>query len=356
MVRLGAAVLGIALLTNLGSAALGASPGPTASTSTKVARLGDLIHIAGAGWQADSGNVAFVTLCGNAALDGEVDCAVDDTQDATIYADGTWHTVYTLDAPPYPCPCVLRINNDALSTIVEIPITVLEFPSAPPYPRVHEVSRSVAVARVHMSGIGPLVAWFGGSPHRTLTFRVTNTGQVDLHDLVPQVVAGRGAHPTGFIAAPKIGDLAVGQSKTFSVPVAFPALSVGWFHALVTVDPSGSIGSAGTRTFAVPWAPILIAQILCAMAAYLLWRRPSLEEPALEAGWYPDPLGQDDLRFWEGAEWTDQTRSLYFHEPEPEPPPEPGWYLDPMDAGSLRLWDGAQWVDEAHPRDLEPVS
>ena len=33
---------------------------------------------------------------------------------------------------------------------------------------------------------------------------------------------------------------------------------------------------------------------------------PTEEHPA---GWYPDPAGEDDLRYWDGESWTSYTAS-----------------------------------------------
>jgi len=51
-------------------------------------------------------------------------------------------------------------------------------------------------------------------------------------------------------------------------------------------------------------------------------------------GWHPDPSGQHGLRYWDGAQWTDQTQDAPFQQPGPPPPqsgphgpqgPQPGW-------------------------------
>jgi hypothetical protein len=102
-------------------------------------------------------------------------------------------------------------------------------------------------------------------------------------------------------------------------------------------------------------------------------------------GWYPDPWGTDDERYFDGVAWARTTRRAGdldapipgatgaaavepiggapgWPGPQPvdpgasapaAPPPEPqvapqtvaeGWYQDPWGQASYRYWDGAQWT------------
>jgi hypothetical protein len=96
-----------------------------------------------------------------------------------------------------------------------------------------------------------------------------------------------------------------------------------------------------------------------------------------EQGWYPDPWGTEDERWFDGAAWTRSVRhpgGLNTPPAVPGPPdatgvapgsgPEapvapvapvaptdvppsstpPGWHPDPWAAASLRYWDGTQWT------------
>jgi Protein of unknown function (DUF2510) len=60
-----------------------------------------------------------------------------------------------------------------------------------------------------------------------------------------------------------------------------------------------------------------------------------------EPGWYPNPDGSDDQRFWDGDAWTTQRRV------KKEPP---GWYPDPGGSRRERYWDGDGWTARQRPR------
>ena len=120
---------------------------------------------------------------------------------------------------------------------------------------------------------------------------------------------------------------------------------------------------------------------------------PTVQAPVTQspAGWYPDPAGAGELRYWDGRTWTpavarqgrvfDQPlpyhpQPQYQYQPQhqyqPHYPPQPyhpqpqypygthwqagpsaparprapgaGWYRDPVRDADLRYWDGAMWT------------
>ncbi len=64
------------------------------------------------------------------------------------------------------------------------------------------------------------------------------------------------------------------------------------------------------------------------------------DQPQPELGWYPDPSGSPNLRWWDGLAWSDDTHPLPGHEPAVgyvAPPAEPAPLLGhhaPAHAGS----------------------
>ena len=297
--------------------------GPSAGAEATAVAVGQSIRVQGSGWGSDTSQVVSVVLCGNGALDGAADCDPGVTAEGGLRADGSFSTVFTVPVPPMPCPCVLRVFSPASPVDVKIPVTVTGAPSAPPRQRVF-TRRAVRVDDVHLEGRGPWPAWFGAPARRTLVYRVTNTGDVVLHDPPADVVWGRGAHPDGFVPVPAIGDLAVGTARTFRVPIRFSALSFGTYRAVVRVDPFGSVGTGQATTGVTPWGLIAVAigiplSALIRMGAARRTRRALQPiplvgglSPALictpAAGWYVDPLSDAALRLWDGQVWTAKTR------------------------------------------------
>jgi Domain of unknown function (DUF4328)/Protein of unknown function (DUF2510)/Domain of unknown function (DUF202) len=103
-----------------------------------------------------------------------------------------------------------------------------------------------------------------------------------------------------------------------------------------------------------------------------------------DVGWYPDPWGTDDERYFDGSAWTRSTRHPGGLETPPDPdsaaplstapappaitptaPPStpvtatpgvpPGWHPDPWAAAALRYWDGRQWTGHVSGMPGEPA-
>jgi hypothetical protein len=70
------------------------------------------------------------------------------------------------------------------------------------------------------------------------------------------------------------------------------------------------------------------------------------------AQWLPDPFGRFELRYWDGATWTDHVASggrqavdpATARASQPEPRPVAGWHPDPSGRHELRFWDG-RWTE-----------
>ena len=67
------------------------------------------------------------------------------------------------------------------------------------------------------------------------------------------------------------------------------------------------------------------------------------EAGGVPAGWYPDPLGLPQLRWWDGNAWTEFTSAV---EPEADEATEVGVALDAGAAGEVAVEDDADHADE----------
>jgi len=339
-----AAAMAWGIVLAMPSGATGAQVGPMVRAPAS-SSIGTRIIVSGAGWAP--GQLVNMTLCGNGALDGAIDCGVTDVGEAGVTAAGTFFTTYLLAAaPPYPCPCILRTTTSTLDQVVNTPIAIAGLPTARPRPRVVIVSRSVAISDIQVDGHGPWPSWFGAAPHRTLRFEVTNTGQVSLPQVVITVRWGRGASPSGFVPVSALTDLPIGSSQTVRVSIPFSSLSLGTYTVAFRADPLGAtVAGAAVHTTVIPWGLILLAAGALARVAWWAGRRAREEAGRAivagpEAGWYLDPIDPGRLRLWDGGTWSDEVR------PAEGPVPDAGWYEDPSSPGDLRLWDGAAWTDQ----------
>ncbi len=61
------------------------------------------------------------------------------------------------------------------------------------------------------------------------------------------------------------------------------------------------------------------------------------------AGWYPDPHGVFDHRYWDGRAWTEQVSRNGVTDVAPVIGPE--WYPDPTGRHAWRFWGGTGWTE-----------
>ena len=51
----------------------------------------------------------------------------------------------------------------------------------------------------------------------------------------------------------------MGATRSFTVPIRFPALSFGSYRAVVKIDPFGEVGTGESTTSLTPWGLIAVA-------------------------------------------------------------------------------------------------
>ncbi|MHB8465537.1 MAG: hypothetical protein ACYDH6_22165 [Acidimicrobiales bacterium] len=332
----------VAFAAAVGAVSVAAADGrPTVLADRPGGLVGSVVHVHGTGFDPTDGTVQ-IAFCGNLALNGSGDCDLANTNEPAIGSDGTWWDGIRISAPPVACPCVIRVGTHSNPTVATVPISIAGLAVVPPH-KDPAVRRVVTVTGVHLEGGGPLLAWFGAAPGRTLVYNVTNGSDIVLHDPPVDISFGRGRSPTGFVEPPHVGDLAVGQTKTFRVHLPFGALAWGTFTAKVQVDPVGDIGSAAKSTVVIPWGLIAAGVVALQGLVVLLrnrlrsWlRRRAQRAAVVTPANAPRPIVTPDTsgRAWSGP-WLPRTIAW-----PPDPQPVGPWVLrvevaEPVAAGNV---------------------
>ena len=233
---------------------------------------GATFKVRGEGWSP--GSLVQVEVCGAEARSGSSDCAVATAQILVANDSGIIQGRLSVVVPPSPCPCVVRAftqdSDDIATTPIEIPGAPTDHPgdgtvTAP-------ALRRVAVQKVVLRGSDTFATWWGAPAHRTLEFEVVNTGSVAIDDASISLRAGPTDDPNGFVPPVKIDRLEVGESKPFSVPIEFPALSFGEQRVIGTVNGTSQPTVFAASTTTHPWLLIIVPSVIILQLLLLLTR------------------------------------------------------------------------------------
>lgn len=288
-VRLGALLAAAALAIfgpSVGSGA--ATPAhPVLVVSPTTAAPGTTVQVTGSGFAHKQ--LYQLQVCGNEAAQGSTDCDQVHATMALTTATGTFDTTLAVTVPPAPCPCVVAALGATNGSLVTAPLTI---PGAPSEPAVTKPPvGKVVVKRVELVGGTQPSEWLGFGADRTLKVTVQNVGGLSMQPIT--LIASIGGSP---VMVPQLPGLAPGQTRTYSLAVSFPALSVG--HTELT-GRIGVMGEqfAGFRTgisfypWAIPVLAIVVGQGLLLLIRNLLRRRiRRRQRRALATGRRPAPV------------------------------------------------------------------
>jgi hypothetical protein len=138
------------------------------------------------------------------------------------------------------------------------------------------------------------------------------------------------------------------RARNLSELLSFAPSGNGQALAPTLPTPSGATGSTGGADPRTP--PKAIASM----------------GPHVAAGWYEDPSGRFDHRYWSGVDWTPRVArsGVESNDAFPSRPPGhdyrsgSGWYVDPSGRHQLRWWSSAVWtrhVADGSATSIDPV-
>jgi hypothetical protein len=146
-------------------------------------------------------------------------------------------------------------------------------------------------------------------------------------------------------------------ARTILAALVFGSLCV------VILDLSGSPHMVNLR-WSLATMPLRIAAVVLFLVPSARgWFRTANPVPAAPEGWHADPLGRHEQRFWDGTLWTLQAADgqrvrwdvgslgrlwggywrdwFAFRDPAAAPA---GWYGDPHGRHEARFWSGDRWT------------
>jgi hypothetical protein len=91
-----------------------------------------------------------------------------------------------------------------------------------------------------------------------------------------------------------------------AAPVAAAAEPAGWGTAPESTVNTGAVAAtAAAATYQPQPEPASVYQPQAQPAAYTPAQPVAAASPAVPAGWYADPAGRFELRYWDGSTWTE---------------------------------------------------
>lgn len=265
-----ACVVSVALLVPSASAQTDTEPRLTSSLTS--ADFGDQIAVRGEGWTPNT--VINVMICGNDALNGTSDCDIVNGRVIGVSNRGTFGVSLAVGQPPVPCPCVVRAESQTAPELFTFALTINGAPelSADEQFQVPVPDRQLAISNARIDGNGPWYSYFGAPAKRKVVFTVDNIGEVTVRNAAISLSIGKGPNPKGFVAAPDLGEIKPGESRTFAVDVELPVMAVGTYGVQGNIPGFADPVRFRTETSQVPWALTALPLLILGQVALLTMR------------------------------------------------------------------------------------
>lgn len=209
-----------------------------------------------------------ITVCGNAARRGSVDCAVTRSQGYGISSFDKLHaSSFEVAAPPAPCPCVIQVSNATFSEVAFAPIEIVDHATGAVVAGAVDAPLTVDldVKRSARSFVGRLRSALGGPTTYAVTVVLTNRVGESLHDVAVTARAGHlgddQARRVRF-AVPTV--LSANATWTETKIVTVPAPGLGKVDWTLVATGAGPVATESIST--TNWPPLFFAIVLLLVA------------------------------------------------------------------------------------------
>ena len=209
-----------------------------------------------------------ISVCGNEARRGSVDCNMYASEGLKLDTDGTSTVIQIpVAAPPSPCPCVIRVSNRTFDEIAIAPITLIGHPVAP----VVETPGQQGALDVTISAnaappglFSKARASMGGPATYEVTVTVKNTSTVPLPTVSLAGSVARSGDQLATLALDDPGSIEPGRTWQQVVMAEVPGPSFGSLQW--RVDASGA-GPTVTAVGSTEQRPLLLIVVILFLVA-----------------------------------------------------------------------------------------
>lgn len=278
--RRGALALAVIAIVSVVGAAAGTAHAQSAISGPSVAldryelTPGDHVGLTISGFRT---RVVTMSICGNEARRGSVDCNMQASRARELDADGAPTAAgLTVAAPPTPCPCIVRVSSSDNREIAVAPITLVGHPVADVVGGAG-FEQPLAVAIVaHPARRGlrdELRASLGGAVTYDVTVRVENRGTVAIDDVgVASTFTRTSYDDVRTVEMPSAGRLAPGETWEHVAQVEVPSLTFGRVEWRATASGFGPSVTDAEATTSFPVLLVVLGVVLFVDIAILCWR------------------------------------------------------------------------------------
>lgn len=243
-----------------------ATPAPAASARTEIVvppgplAIGQQVTVTLRGWPAGT---VHLTICGNDARRGTLDCAEGQATHAQVPAAGTVGTPILLTAPPVACPCLLRARSltGAGQATAALPLPGVTAPPAP----APTGAPALVVDELRVRERDPLRGWFGLPEELTVQLTLRNPGPADVVEPPLTLLFGPAGRAPAIVAAPALGTIAAGEAGEYRIRVPMDVAVLGRHELQGRVDLPERPVAFTVDTTRYPWGLLVLAAALAAV-------------------------------------------------------------------------------------------
>lgn len=248
--------------------------GPTITTDRYTIRPGETVLVTLEGFD---GNAVTLSVCGNQARRGSVDCNLPASEGVRLDRDGTSTLAELPVTAPVPtCPCLIRASTRTFDQLAVAPIELIGHPVGPIVgsSTLAPLDLSVSARRAPHGLVANLRSALGGPTGYDVTVSVRNTSTERLENVLLAGTAGRNNDDdVARLEIPAPGPLDPGQTWEKVIRSELPAPVLGGFVWGVTASGAGPPVRAEQSSSSFPLGLAFLAVVFVVDVGAICWRR-----------------------------------------------------------------------------------